>query len=99
LEEIQKDLDAKLETLLTEEQKKQLVAMRQATSGGRGGPGDGPPGGTPLFRAYRYAIDHPAFAGRSLIPGKLLEELQQKDIGKKAADSKKEPPRSSARSR
>jgi len=80
LEEIQKDIDAKVETLLTDEQKKQLVAMRQAAPDGRGGPGDDPPGGTPLFRAYRYAIDHPALAGRSLTPGKLLEELQQKDI-------------------
>ncbi len=40
LEALQKDVDAKLEKILTDEQKKQLKEMR----GGRGGPG-GPPGG------------------------------------------------------
>jgi Arylsulfotransferase (ASST) len=82
LEDIQKDIDAKLETLLTEEQKKQLQAMRQtAPGGGRGGP----PGGTPMFRAYRYAIGHPAFAGRTITPGKRLDELQDKEVEKKVA--------------
>ena len=98
-EAIQKDVDAKVETLLTDEQKKQLMAMRQAAPGGRSRPGDDRPGGTPLFRAYRYAIDHPALAGRNLTPGKLLEELQQKDIEKNVADSKKDTPRSSGRNR
>jgi len=83
LAEIQKEVDAKVETLLTDTQKKQLVALRQAAPGRRGGSSAGPPGGTPLFRAYRYALDHPALAGRSLTPGKLLEELQPKDIEKK----------------
>jgi hypothetical protein len=91
--EIQKEIDAKLETLLTEDQKKQLQAMRQGPTGGRAagpaGPGRGPPGGTPLFRAYRYAIDYPGFAGRKLTPGKPLEDLQPKELEKKASESKK----------
>ena len=37
----------------------------------KGGPG----GGGSLFRANRYAPDHPAFAGKTLIPGSTLEEL------------------------
>jgi Spy/CpxP family protein refolding chaperone len=45
LEELQKEVDSKLEKILTEEQKKQLKDMRQGSGrgpGGRGGPG-GPP--------------------------------------------------------
>ena len=45
--------------------------------GGRGGPmrmGGGPgPGG--IFRSYRFGMDHPAFQGRKLVPGKKIEEL------------------------
>lgn len=91
--EIQKEIDAKLETLLTEEQKKQLQTMRQGPAvvraAGPGGPGPGPQGGTPVFRAYRYAVDHPAFAGKKLIPGKPLEDLQSKEAEKKVAEAKK----------
>jgi hypothetical protein len=91
--EIQKDVDAKLETLLTEDQRNQLQAMRLGPTGvriaGPGGPGRGPQGGTPLFRAYRYAIDFPGFAGKTLTPGKRLEDLQPKEPDKKLAVSKK----------
>jgi hypothetical protein len=34
------------------------------------------PGNT-LFRATRYALDHPAFAGKTLKPGKTLVEIEQ----------------------
>jgi hypothetical protein len=78
LEEIQKEIDARLETLLTEDQKKQLQAMRQRPAAGGPGRG-GPPGGRPLFRAVRYATSFPGFAGKDLRPGKSLEELQPKD--------------------
>ena len=64
LEEIQKEIDARLETLLTEDQKKQLQAMqRRPAAGGPGG--SGPPGGRPLFRALRYATSFPGFAGKT----------------------------------
>jgi hypothetical protein len=88
--EIQKEIDAKLDTLLTEDQQKQLQVMRQsAAGGGVAGPGrPGPPGGTPLFRAYRYATDFPGFAGKELTPGKTLEELQPKEPEKKEAEKK-----------
>ena len=91
--EIQKEIDAKLETLLTEDQKKQLQAMRQDPKVAKVavplGPGPGPSGGTPLFRAYRYGIDYPGFAGKKLTPGKLLEDLQLKEVEKKVSESKK----------
>jgi hypothetical protein len=87
LGEIQKDIEARLATLLTEEQRKQLSAMQQAAIAGgaanvlpvRGGP----PGGSPVFRAYRFALAYPGFAGKSLIAGKTVEELQPKEPEKK----------------
>jgi hypothetical protein len=95
MEEIQKELDAKLETLLTEAQKKQLQVMRQAPPPGRtappGGPGQArlPSGGTPVFRAYRYSLNFPGFAGKTLTPGKPLEELKPNEQEKKVAELKK----------
>jgi hypothetical protein len=87
LAEIQKELDAKLETLLTEDQRNQLATMRDRPGGG--GPGRaGPPGGQPIFRALRYATSFPGFAGRDLKPGKTLEELQPKEPEKKAAEKR-----------
>jgi hypothetical protein len=91
--EIQREIDAKLDTLLTEDQKGQLQAMRQGPAGGNvagpGGPGGVPPGGTPLFRAYRYAIDYPGVAGKKLTPGRPLEDLRRQAPEKKASESKK----------
>ncbi len=81
LEAMQKEIDARLETLLTEDQKKQLQAMQHRPPGGPGP--NGPPGGRPLFRAYRYATSFPGFAGREMKPGKPLEESPPK-----AADAK-----------
>jgi len=88
--EIQKEVDARLETLLTQDQKKQLQAMQQAPTGAKtvAAPGPGPAGGSPLFRAYRYAFDYPAFAGKTLTPGQLLEDMQPKEE-KKVAETKK----------
>ncbi len=90
LEEIQKEIDARLDTLLTEEQKRQLQTMQGPSfaMGPGGPPGGGPPGGQPLFRATRYAATFPAFAGKVLTPGKTLEELQPKEPEKKPAEKK-----------
>jgi len=92
VDELQKDLNAKLDKILTEDQRKQFQGLRNSPGGGgmpmgppggfaRGGGPGGPPGagggmgGPPgLFRAYRYPIDHPAFAGRTLKPGKKIED-------------------------
>jgi hypothetical protein len=83
---MQKELDAKLDKLLTEEQRKQLKSMQQGPvfMAGRGGP----PGGAPMFRAYRYAANYPGFAGKKLEAGKTLEELQPKAPEKKEPEKK-----------
>jgi hypothetical protein len=52
--------------------------------GGPGGPPPaflfaGPPGGSAVFRAYRYGPDYPGLAGRDLKPGKTVEEMQPKE--------------------
>jgi hypothetical protein len=87
LEEIQKELDTRLAMLLTEEQKRQLRTMQQQVVAGGPGRG-GPPGGTPVFRAYRYSVNHPAFAGKKLAPGRRLEEMQAKETEKKEQQTK-----------
>jgi hypothetical protein len=87
LEEIQEELDFKLVTLLTADQRNQLETMQRRPPGGGPG-GNGPPGGLPLFRALRYATSFPGFAGKDLKPGKSLEELQPKDQEKKEAEKK-----------
>jgi Spy/CpxP family protein refolding chaperone len=80
LEEIQKEIDTRLATVLTDEQKKQLQAMQQAPAAVPIAPGRaGPPVGALVFRAYRYPIDFRGFAGKKWVPGKSLEELQSKE--------------------
>jgi Arylsulfotransferase (ASST) len=80
LEELQKEVTAKLEKIMTDEQREQ---MKKMNDGGFAGKGKGPGGGFGgmgggsggLFRTYRYSADHPAFKGRTLTPGKKIEEL------------------------
>jgi hypothetical protein len=76
LETIQKGIDAMLDNLLTEDQRKKILEMKQDAIriAGPVGPGrGGPPGGAPLFRAYRYATTYGAFTNRKLTPGKPIE--------------------------
>ena len=83
---LQREADQKLEKLLNGDQRKQLkdFAGGGFGPGGPGGPfGGGPPGGSSLFRAYRYALNYPAFTGRTLTPGKTVEEMQPKEQKKK----------------
>ena len=108
MQTLQKDVDSKLDKVLTEDQKQGIdEAKSRFRAGGPGGPppggpgGPGPkgkggprpggpppggpgggPGGPPrmgntLFRAVRYALDHPAFAGKTIKPGETLVEIQQ----------------------
>jgi hypothetical protein len=87
LDELQKEADAKLARVLTDQQKKRLEEMRN--SFGRGGPlgGFGPQGEGSVFRTYRYAPDYSGLAGRDLTPGKSLEELQSKHPGQARPDA------------
>ena len=87
---IQKGIDAMLDSLLTDEQKKQLKSMQPppVMFAGPGGPGRGPPGGAPMFRSYRFAMTFPAFSGKAMTPGKTIEELQAKEQEKREAEKK-----------
>ena len=68
--------------------------------GGPGGPGGGPPaflfagppGGSAVFRAYRYGPDYPGLAGKDLKPGKTVEELQPKEPEKTKDSAKAKEP-------
>jgi Arylsulfotransferase (ASST) len=84
LAELQKEADGSLDKLFTEEQKKLLKDMRAGFGrGGPGGPGGfGQPGGSSLFRSYRYGPNDPALAGKDLKPGKTVEELEPKEAKK-----------------
>jgi hypothetical protein len=127
---LQKDVDAEIEKILTDEQKERVKDVqngrfdRLGPGGGRGGRGRGPggpgrdgiagrgpggrrggpggpgrgpggrgggPGG--LFRSYRYPADYPAFAGKTLTPGKDLEEVAKAALGprgERSGDSRAE---------
>jgi hypothetical protein len=91
--EMQKEIDATLETLLTEDQKKELQAMRQAPIEPKVAPPAvtirAAPAGTQVFRAYRYTLAHPGLAGKKLVPGKLLEDPPPKDPEKAVPEPKK----------
>lgn len=78
LQEMQKDIDSKLEMLLTVEQKTVLKQIQQTpTSPTPTVVAAGGPRGNPLFRAYRFGLQHPAVVGKQLVPGKTIEEMQQ----------------------
>ncbi len=101
LSDLQKDVDAKLDKVLTESQRKQFKQMRTdfargGPPGGPGGPGGGPPpglfagppGGGGVFRAYRYGTDYAGLAGKELKPGKTIEELDSKEPEKTKGSQK-----------
>jgi hypothetical protein len=89
--DLQKQTDDKLGKLLSDDQKKQLKETKAnfARGGGfpGGGPGPmpgfGPPGGSSIFRAYRFGRDYPGLAGKDLTAGKSIEELQTAEEPKK----------------
>jgi Arylsulfotransferase (ASST) len=97
IQALQKEADAKLDKVLADDQKKQFKEMRAnfgrggpggfgpGGPGGPGGPNFGPPGGSAMFRAYRYAANYPGLVGKDLKPGKKVEELQPKESNRTAA--------------
>jgi hypothetical protein len=74
LDQLQKETEARLDQLLTAEQRKLLKAFRAPA-----GFGFGPVPSISLFRAYRYGPDYPGLKGRDLTSGKTLEALEQQD--------------------
>src|SRR5262249_20898735 len=75
LQALQKELNPQITKIMTDDQKDASddVKKNQAAAGtGR----QRRPGNT-LFRATRYALNHPAFQGKMIRPGKTLVEIQQ----------------------
>ena len=121
MQALQKDVDSKLEKILTDDQKHEIEETKSRfLAGGPGGPAPGGPGGAgpdgkrggrpggppgrgpggpppggggprpmgnTLFRATRYALNYPAFTGRTTKPGKTLVELQ-KELDKPPAEQR-----------
>jgi hypothetical protein len=97
---LQKEVDDQVAKILTDEQKQRIKDVENGRfdrlgRGARGGRdrgaggrrGGGGPGG--IFRSYRYAADYGAFTGKTLTPGKDLEEVAQaalKTGGERPAD-------------
>lgn len=75
LEAIQTDFNPRIAMILSEEQKRLIEEHKQNLVAAR--LGTPRKAGNTLFRATRYALDYPAFAGKTLKPGKTLVEIQE----------------------
>jgi hypothetical protein len=88
LQALQKEFSAKIATILTAAQKAQIADAKNNPNARTAGRGPPRRQGNTLFRATRYALDHPAFAGRTLKPGKTLVEIEEEfDKQKSKADA------------
>jgi len=84
LQALQKDFSPKIAKIFTDAQKTMIADFKKGQltqAAGRGAP---PKAGNTLFRATRYALNHPAFAGRTLKPGKTLVEIEEESDKEKA---------------
>ncbi len=94
LQALQKEFSPRIAGILTEAQKTMIADAKKnpnARAAGRGSPRRQ---GNTLFRATRYALDHPAFAGKTLTPGKRLVEIEEefdKQKSKTEAGAKAKP--------
>jgi hypothetical protein len=75
LQALQKEFDPKIAKLMTDDQKRTIEDFKKNQAAA--GPGRQRRPGNTLFRAMRYALDHPAFQGKTIEPGKTLVEIQQ----------------------
>ncbi len=71
---VQAEFNPRVAAVLTDEQKKQVGELKKMMAA-PGGPRR--MRGNTLFRSTRYGVDHPAFQGRTLVPGKTVLEIQQ----------------------
>jgi hypothetical protein len=77
LEALRQEAEGMLEKMLTADQRKQLKEIREGFVNNWGAAG--PPAlGNAVFRSYRYGANYPGLAGKELVPGKTIEELQAK---------------------
>jgi hypothetical protein len=88
LQTLQKEFSPKIAKILTEAHKKHIADAKKSPNAQAAGRGSPRRQGNTLFRATRYALDHPAFAGRTLKPGKTLVEIEEEfDKQKSKADA------------
>jgi hypothetical protein len=89
LQALQKEFSPKSAKILTEAQKTRIADAKKNPNTGAAGRGSPRRRGNTLFRATRYALDHPAFAGKTLKPGKTLVEIEEEfDKQKSKADAR-----------
>lgn len=74
LEAIQADFNPRITMVLSEDQKRMVAERKKSLIAAR--LGTPRKAGNTLFRATRYALDYPAFEGRTLRPGRTLVEIE-----------------------
>jgi hypothetical protein len=77
LQALQKDFSPKIAMIFTNDQKAMIADFKKGQSAQAAGRGAPPKAGNTLFRASRYPLDHPAFAGKTFEPGKTLVEIEE----------------------
>jgi hypothetical protein len=77
LQALQKEFSPKIATILTEAQKAQIAGAKNNPNARNARRVPPRRQGNTLFRFTRYALDHPAFVGRTLKPGKTLVEIEE----------------------
>jgi hypothetical protein len=75
LQAIQTEFNPKIAMILTKDQKRIVEDRKKNLTADRAGTPRKP--GNTLFRATRYSLNHPAFEGKTLKPGKMLVEIQE----------------------
>lgn len=83
LQALQREYSPQIAELLTDAQKTMIADRKKRQIDAAAGRSGRRPGNT-LFRATRYALNHPAFLGRTLEPGKTLVELEEEFDRQKA---------------
>jgi hypothetical protein len=74
VDRLQREADARVASILTSQQAKQLSEIR-AGFVNAWGPGGPPNLGNAVYRSYRYAADYAGLKDRELKPGKTVEDL------------------------
>ena len=88
LQALQKDFSPKIAKILTDAQKTSDRGLQERSTCRGYWTRRTTKAGNTLFRATRYALNHPAFAGKTFKPGKTLVEISEEfDKEKSKADA------------
>ena len=88
LQALQKEFSQKIATILTNAQKNMVADFKKGQTNSAAGRGASPKAGNTLFRATRFALDYPAFVGKTFMPGKTLVQIEEEfDKEKSKADA------------